>query len=252
MDLALYGRTLWRHRGIVALGVILAAVLAFLAVAKVDLRNGSVSYRSSEVWQNSAKLLLTQRGFPEGRSVFPVTGQSTKTPTYADPGRFVGLTDFYAQIVTSDAIRRQMLAAGPIDGTVQAAAQLGATNNPTPIVNIFGSSDTPAKATALARRATNALLAYVATQQARARVPKSQRVNLQVLRSSDSPLLVEGRRKTLPVIVFLAVLTMTVALAFVLENVGRRSALESVNAEAAPSELPEEPRLVRTAGERIS
>lgn len=241
---------------VVVIGVILAMLFAFLAVARVDWREGSVSYRSHELWQNSAQLLLTQPGFPEGRSVFPSTAQSTGSPTYADPGRFVSLADLYAQIATSDAVRRKMLAEGPIDGTVQAAAQLSASGNPTPIVNIFGKSDTPAKATALARRATNALLAYLETQQAVASIPESQRVDIQVLKVSDSPILVEPRKKTLPVIVFLAVLTITVAFAFMLENGSRRNApaLEPVDEAIRPTPFgaSEESRRVRDAGRHLS
>ena len=59
MDLRLYGRVLWRFRVIVVTGIVLAAALAFLSVAKVSFNHGSpsVTYRKALTYESLAKLL---------------------------------------------------------------------------------------------------------------------------------------------------------------------------------------------------
>ena len=67
MDLGLYFRVLWRFRFLVALGLLAAFALAALSLFSVS--PSGVTYRQSEVWSASAKILVSQEGFPEGRSI---------------------------------------------------------------------------------------------------------------------------------------------------------------------------------------
>jgi hypothetical protein len=55
-------------------------------------------------------------------------------------------------------------------------------------------------------------------QQEGSGVPKPERIQLRVLNRAGALDLVQPRSKTLPVVVFLAVMFATIALAFVLEN----------------------------------
>ena len=68
-------------------------------------------------------------------------------------------------------------------------------------------------------RGTRALLAHLAERQTQAKIPPDERVQVRVLSRVADPVLLEGRKKTLPIIVLLAVLSATIGLAFVLENV---------------------------------
>ena len=112
MDLAVYGRVLWRFRFVVALGTICALLVAILAMAHVSFSSGrpTFRYRSHELWTSQSTLLVTQRrGFPEGRLTLPQNSDPAAPPlpgqqTFADPSRLVFLASLYAQFAKADAI----------------------------------------------------------------------------------------------------------------------------------------------------
>jgi hypothetical protein len=194
VDLALYGRVLWRFRWLVLLGLLLAAALTVLSVARVS-RDG-LSYRSAEVWKSTSTLLLTRNG-----------------KTFAEPSAYSPLVDLYAQLANSDAVRKSMLRAGAHSDWKVTAAPVPPTLNPTavlPVLALTGEAATPrdaVRATVLGRQA---FVRYVSAQKGAA--------GIRVLQSATRPTLAVPRSKTLPIIVFLAMLSATVALAFVLEN----------------------------------
>lgn len=248
MDLRLYGQVLWRHKLVVVAGLVLASFFAFLSYVSVSWQDGSLElrYRSQEVWQNSSTLLLTQRGFPEGRSIFPpvkqpLPGEDPKPPDYADPGRFAGLTDLYAALATSDDVLALIRRGGPLTGSVGARTVPSTSGTPTPVLSVFATGPTPEAATNLTRRATAALLQYIQTAQGRAAIPPSQRVDIAVLKASGGAVVLEPRKKTLPVGVFIALLVLTVGLVFALENARQRAAVSVVR---------EPPPLLRSESER--
>ncbi len=233
MNLGLYGSVLWRFRVLVLLGLLLATALAVLTTARPVIRDGrpTLVYRHAEVWQNEALLIVTQRGAPEFRSVFPAApapkpGETPKAYPYADPRRFADLTVVYSQLATSDDVKAIMREDGPVDGKITAepvpsfpSAPLIA---PSPLIALSGESSTPAKATALTVRASRALLSYLESRQKAAGIPPRQRVVVDVVRRIDKPQLVRPRSKALPIIVFLAGLSAIVGLAFVMENIRPR------------------------------
>ena len=49
MDFRLYGRVLWRFRLVIAIGLLLALVLAFLSVVRVN--SHGLSYRDTRLWE---------------------------------------------------------------------------------------------------------------------------------------------------------------------------------------------------------
>ena len=219
MDLALYGRVLRRFRWLLALGLVLAGFLAILSVAKIT--SHGISYRKPAIYQSTTTLLLTQNGFPWGRTTLPGMNSSLGySYKYADPTRFSSLTDLYSQFANSDQVRVLMLRAGaPPTWSVQ-AAPVPATNSAgiLPVISLAGRAETPADAVRATQVGRTAFLKYVSDQQTLAKIPDSQRIDIQVLQSATPPSVVQPHKKTLPIVVFLAVLSATIGLAFVLEN----------------------------------
>jgi hypothetical protein len=233
MKIGLYLRVMWRFRFLVAAGFVLAIALAYLSVARVDLNNPQhVAYRSSETWISRSTILITQQKFPEGRSVFeqtvPATGQPKATqfaPNFADPSRFIELANLYAELATSDPVEQLVKKGGPLHGTVQAVPTVTSNGAAAlPLLSINGIASTPQDAIRLASRAVQAFVVFLQVQQTRANVPDTQRVLLQVVDRPVKAELLRGRPKTLPVVVFLAVLLATMGMAMLLENLRPRAA----------------------------
>jgi hypothetical protein len=224
MDLSLYSRVLARSWRVVLGGLVLAILLAVFATARPGIDGGvpALTYRKSEVWQSQTTVLLTQRGFPEGRTTFP--SASARAP-FADPGRFYSLADVYAQLVGGDEVKARIRRSSQIPGSVSAAALQSSAGNPTPLIGIFAKADSPEHATALAAQATRAFVGFIDDRQREAGIPPAQRVVVEKINSAESPLLIAPRSKTLPIMVFLAVISASIALAFVIENVKRREHL---------------------------
>jgi hypothetical protein len=230
MDLRLYFRVLWRFRLLALCGFLLAVSLAFLSYVKVASVDGrpTLTYREGEQWASYTKLFVTQKGFPWGYSVTPnadaidpAAPPSGVNLRFADQSRFTNLAILYAQLATSDPIRRIMRESGPVRGVVMAAPvlALNSPGNPLPIISLAGISATPTGAQALAVRSTAAIQEYLRRQQVFNKIPAADRIQVQVLEAPRAAQLFQGRSKTLPIVVFLALMTATTALAFVLENV---------------------------------
>jgi hypothetical protein len=240
VDLNLYFRVLFRFRLIVAAGFVLATAVALASLAKVDFADGSISYRQQQTWQATTRLFVTQQGFPWGRSVLPAVSPTPAPSTsselqFADPTRLAGLAVVYAQLINGDLIQRQIGKSVP-PGTVLSAAPVTdpATNMPLPLVAVTSVAHTPAQAARVSQAGANLFRSYIAHQQASAGIPLKQRVMLQVV--STEAALIAGRKKTLPIVAFLAVLIATIALAFVLENLRPRIQAVAPVTEAAPEE----------------
>jgi hypothetical protein len=241
VDLNLYLRVLWRFRLIVAIGLVLAISLAFASVVKVGFAHGSLStsYRQQQTWQSTTRLFVTQDGFPWGRSVLPATptpvpptGNSTSSVLeFADPGRFAGLAVIYAQLINGDLIQRQIRKTVRPGNVLSAAAVTDpSTNSVLPLVDVMSLAHTPAEAARVSRAGADLFRSYIAHQQASAGIPLNQRVLLQVV--STRATLAAGRKKTLAIVAFLAVLIATLGLTLVLENL--RPRMHAV-AAAAPA-----------------
>ena len=244
VDLNLYFRVLWRFRLIVATGFVLAIAIAFASLAKVGFADGSlsISHRQQETWQGATRLFVTQQGFPWGRSVLPAVSPTPVPPTstssglqFADPTRLAGLAVYYAQLINGDLIQRE-IRNSVTPGTVLSAAPVTdpATNSALALVDVMSVAHTPAQAARDSRAGADLFRSYIAHQQASARIPLNQRVLLQVV--STKAALIAGRKKTLAIVAFLAVLMATIALAFVLENLRPRIRVVAPVTEAAPEE----------------
>ena len=240
MDLNLYFRVLWRFRLIVAVGFVLAITVALASVAKVG-ADGSISYRQQPTWQGTTRLFVTQKGFPWGRTVLP--GDPTSVPPtstssglqFADPTRLAGLAIYYAALINGDPIQRQIRESFPPKTVLSATAVTDtATNSPLALVDVMSVAHTSAQATRVSQKGANLFRSYIADQQASGGIPVKQRVLLQAV--STEAALIAGRKKTLPILAFLAVIIATIALTFVLENQRPRIQAVAPVTAAAPAE----------------
>jgi hypothetical protein len=233
MDFRLYARVLWRFKFIVAVGFVFAALLAFLSVVRVS--SHGLSYRHSQLWSTSMRLLVTQKGFPEGRlyatepaapgqSVPSASDQAKKLGIpVADPARFNTLAILYAELATSDPVRRLMLRDGPISGRISAIAlRDDASGVLLPLIDLTAIATSQRAAVELAARDARALESYVGDEQKANNVPVSDRVVLSTVVAPKQPQVFQPRSKTMAIVVFLALLLTTIGVAFVLENLRPR------------------------------
>jgi hypothetical protein len=254
VDFRLYARVVWRFRLIVAAGFVLALMLAVLSIVRVS--PSGITYRSSELWSTTMRLLVTQSGFPEGRlyaqeptkpgEAGPTAGdQADKLGIpIADPARFNTLAILYAQLATSDPVRRLMLRNRPIQGRIVATALRDDRSGVLlPLIDLMAISTSPRAAVELAQRGANALDTFVARQQRANNVPTSDRVVFRTIVQPKGAVIFQPRSKTMAIVVFLAVMLATVGLAFALESIRPRVRLMR---EAAEGEL-ERPARRRTA-----
>ena len=233
MDFQMYARVLWRFRVIVLCGFAFALVLAFLSVVRVG--SNGISYRHSELWATTMRLLVTQRGAPEVRLYAqeptspgqpqPSEGdQAAKLGIpIADPGRFNTLAILYAEFASSDPVRRLTLRDGPIPGQVVATALRDSDSGVMlPLIDLTAISTSRFEAVNLARRVADALATFVSGQQRANNVPISDRVVLRTIVEPRAPHVFQARSKTMAIVVFLAVMLAAIGLAFVLENLRPR------------------------------
>jgi hypothetical protein len=232
VDLALALRVLFRHRHVVAIGLVLAAFLALLSYYKVSLDGTpQLTPRKAEIWQSDATVFLTQGGFPAGRR-----------DQFTTPAAYSSLAALYARLAQSDQVQALANAKGPLPGLFQAipAADPLSRDSALPMVTLLGKSTTPERAFETVTRGTAAFLAHIRGQQQAARIPVGKRIQLSVVNAPSSPVLIQPRKKTLPIVVFLAVAMAAFALAFILENFRRVHPVEAVEPEL-DAILPAEP-----------
>jgi hypothetical protein len=98
------------------------------------------------------------------------------------------------------------------------SAVTGAT---TPLLRVTAAAESPAAATRLVIRATDTFIKVVRSRQEAAGIPEDQRVTLRILTRAGVPELIGPRKKTTPIFILLAGLTVVVAAAFIRENMQR-------------------------------
>jgi hypothetical protein len=160
---------------------------------------------------------LSGEGFPVGSVYSAGTAKS--------PLALSNLATVYAQIAMGDAVLNRIKRGGPLHGVVSATTLVDTKTSQRatlPLLAISGDAATPEKALKLAKRAARAFTSYVRDQQDRYAIPSAQRVQFQVINAPKDALLITPRKKTLPIVIFLTILTATLGLAFVLENLRPR------------------------------
>jgi hypothetical protein len=203
MEFSLILQRLWRHRVLVALGVVVAAVLAVLTVAKVSLSPFQVESKRSEFGAASTTLYVDT-------DVGSIATRQTDTAT------LIARAQIFARYANSGAVRaaaaralgipvREILVQGPNPDTpgqtnVQPAAQQRAnallgqgspwtvfvdTEQNSPTFTLFTQADTGAHAIQLAQAVTTALQGAVRDQQRQARGPLERALRDQLRATAD-------------------------------------------------------------------
>jgi hypothetical protein len=239
MDLPLYFRVLWRFKLLVVAGVVAAMFLSVLAVARISVSHGvKLSYRQSAQYSVQSILFVTQQGFPWGyaaprqvsasgeQAAAAAEANALGTKEFADPNRFPSLAVLYSYLAMSDQVKQIIRKSGPVaDGQIIAAPVVARDvgfGTTLPLVAIAATDTSPAKARKLVIRATDAFRVFLEQKQSENAIPAQNRVLVSVLERADTPVLVKGRSKTLPLVMFVTVLISVVGLAFLLENLRPR------------------------------
>jgi hypothetical protein len=244
VDFRLYAKVLWRFRVIVAIGFVIATALATLSI--VHIGPSGIGYRSPELWSSTTRVGVTQKGFPWGRlfAQEPQTaGAAVETPAQqaarlgipvADPNRLNNLAVLYAELATSDPVRALMRRDGPVRGQIIATPLVVGDNRiMLPLIDLTAISTSRRGAIALAERTATALDTFVRQQQAENEVPAADRVIVEAVLPPRKAQIFQPRSKTMPVVVFMAVLLATFGLSFLLENLRPRARAVEEPAETA-------------------
>jgi hypothetical protein len=208
MDLRLFARVLWRFRLLVVTGLILAVALAALTVVKVGAKG--LTYRDSRLWSAEMQSSTTQ-GEP-GSPIEP------KAPI-VDPVRFATLALYYANALTTDAVHRLATHNDGITGKLIATARRDDQSGTLlPYIDVTSISTSAQGAMTYAERSADALNTYILAQQRANDVPASDRALVETVVHPRGANVYRPRPKTMPLVVFFAVMFATIGLAFVLEN----------------------------------
>lgn len=250
MDLELHLQVLRRARSLLIVGAVVGVLLAFLSMYEVGL--SGVSKRGSTTWQASSEVLVSQQGFPWGRSVDQLLPADPKSGLpvrgAADIDRLTRLSVLYAQLANSDPVRKILRRGGPADGSVRAVPVYSFVNeaaNATvftlPLIRITATSSTAKSAVVLSRRAAEALSGYIAQKQAKAAVPANQRAQVEVVRRARGAAPSSGSSSVLPFFVFMATMIGFVGLAYMLERLRPRAQTDKASGSSAVAAELEQP-----------
>ncbi|HMJ33984.1 MAG TPA: hypothetical protein VK501_08700 [Baekduia sp.] len=236
MNLVRHFEVLKRGRAILALGLLVAITLAVLATWRVSFNGGpKLTYRKAEVWAASTKLLITQPGFPWGRSVLPgsitapdaSTADGSGVPTddkgrrlqFADPSRLAYLAWIYSHFLMGDEVRT-MLSFKPEGMDIQASPLTAGGNMSASALPIIGLTTRATSASDVQRLNDGVRLAledYLTQQQRRSGTPTTDRVVVSVV-DRPGPMLEKGHSINLGIVAFLLVMSATVGVLYLLEN----------------------------------
>jgi capsular polysaccharide biosynthesis protein len=220
MDLRLYLRVIWRFRYLVLGGFLVALAFAFLTMFRVGPHG--ISYRQQLSYRATETLWLTSKN-----SFFDASQQAN----------LAGLAIQYVQIANSDIVASRVLKSGPLGGTYMVVQIPGPNNTLQPVISVTGTAHTPTQSAAIANRISDALAWWIGKSQDKSNAAPEQRVGITTI-SQPKPYLFEGRKLTVPIIIFLAVMIVTLGVAFILENLRPRP-LGAPLGEIEPLSVPD-------------
>jgi hypothetical protein len=219
VDLPLHLKVIWRFKFLVAAGFVLAVALAFLTVAKVS--PAGVTFREEQVWADDVTLLVSPQKFPWGGTNL----------SNADPATFGQLATIYANLATSDAVKKIVLKKGYVDfakepmlATVVPYSYQSSNSPPLPFITLEAQAATKPRVMELVKREADAFLYYLRQLQAEGSIPKEQRAQISIVKG-DQIRLLKPRSKTVPIMIFMLVMIATIGLSFMLENLRPRARL---------------------------
>jgi hypothetical protein len=245
MDLNHMFRVLWRFRMIVAIGLLLGFLLAFLAMVRVNLTSAPhFSYRNHPTYESSTNVFVTTPGFPflsltlrPGKHV----ADSPNGPVDIDNLR--NAATFFVQYATGNGVMQELRKSGPIHGKLFALQVSGSDGSSLPLIGLAADAATPSGALQLAREHLAAFESWMLRNQIANGIPPKQRVILEPVSGPLPAKLLQARKITKPILIFTALLVLTCGLAFVLENM--RPRIRPVEDEAEDSNRYSETRAKR-------
>ena len=244
MDFKLFFGVVKRYKRVVISGAVLAVVLAVFSYGTPGLKGGkpTIIPRGPEVWQGNAVVLISQSGYPYDRAVqqlIPGKGTTVPAQTIGDLSYMSNLSSVYAAMANGDTVLHEVATEAHVpvcpvttSSTAPAAAQatggcgtvvasplqqLG-TGAPLPLITLTSSAPTAREAAKLATTTIAVLRTQVIQQQADAGTPVDQRVQLQTVNSGSPATLEQGHSKSMSILVLFAVMSASVALAFILNK----------------------------------
>ncbi len=173
--------------------------------------------------------LITQEGFPYGRAVqqYAPGKQSIPAQPIGDQGYMSGLSSIYAAMANGNAVQSRVAAEAGVPlcpstvpcGTVVAAEVDNISDGvPLPLITVTSSAPNAADAAKLATTTVSILRSEITRQQGAAGTPVDQRIQLQTTKSGAPATLVQGYKKSIPILVLFAVISASIALAFIRNN----------------------------------
>jgi hypothetical protein len=249
MDLGLLARVLWRFRLLAVCGFIAALMLAMLSYTTIELDGGLPKIRGPvKEWQSDATLFVTEGGAPWGRSTLESAAAAGDASAFSDPNRFIGLAALYARLADSDEVRQILLRDGPIPAEYSALPVKSSDGSTLlPLIAVLGHGETPSAAVALANRVATAFQTYLLEKQNANKIKARERVELPFLNRATKATVFETPSPAKPVFIFVLVFGLTVAIAFVLENVRPRRRDELAEEQAPTAQTATIARSARSA-----
>ncbi len=228
MDLQLALRVLWRFRILVAVGFVLACTLALLSTVKVH-PGGSpfFSYRTQPQYESDTTVFVTTPNFWRNPNIDPNTIDTLRT-----------LASLYVPLANNNDVIRELQKTGPINGVIGAVQlQSEADSSTTPLIMLTAVAPTPGGAHSLATRHLEAFRSWLRTHQNRAQTPPGDRIVFKLEKGPLSARLIAGRKKTKPILIFLATLLAFCGAAFLLENLHPRIRAVAGEPEEKPTDV---------------
>ena len=230
MDLTLFFRVIWRYRILVMTGLLLAVLAAFFAMVRISPGGSTpLSLRGEKEYASYTTLFVTQAGFPWGRLAQADDASSINA------GRLASLATLYSKLADSDPVNELNRAQlGDAGWSIESAPVLDGAglSSPLPLVRIAALANSAELAEKTAGTAAASLQKFVTDRQKANDIPDGDRVVLQLIKGPEKPVLIQGRSFTPPIIAFLLISMITLALPFIIDNVRRSLAAARASEEA--------------------
>jgi hypothetical protein len=224
VDLQLAIRVLWRFRLLVIPGLVLAATLAFLSMVRINVSGSPhFTYRAQPQYESTTSVFVTTHGFPWGSLNLHAGPNDPNAPRGSvDTGVLRNFASLYLTLATSGPVMKRLAQTGPINGVITAYPILAPDSTTLPLLGLSSVAATPGGALTLAKRHLAAFQEWLKTSQVKAGTDPDQRIVLEPVTGPLPATLLMGRKKTKPIMIFLAMSVAVIGLAFVLENLRPR------------------------------
>jgi capsular polysaccharide biosynthesis protein len=258
MDLHRHIRLLWRSKLLIAAGAIVGILLGVLASYKIS--GSGLELRKTPIYTAQTKLMVTQNGFPWGRTTLPGTATSTvpnsgkeagdssassdSSVNFADPGRLSTLAWMYSHFLMGDQVKA-MIKNPPADMTIDAAPITAGGNlsaGALPLIGLTITTADPKAAQRLTREVPQALEEYLTKEQNASKTPAGDRVEITTVNRSPFAMAGKSKAMMMSLVIFMMGVAAAVALAYILENLRMSSRNVETLADRRDAEPPHQQR----------